>query len=172
MPNIVISYRRADTDVIAGRIRDRLAGHYGDAAVFMDIDNIPFGRDFRTHINAAVARSDVLLVVIGRRWLGAATGRQPRIAEETDFVRLEVETAMGSGIPIIPVLVGTARMPAPGQLPESLREIAYINAASVDTGRDFHVHMERLIHSLDQLFLDLESKKAAATPAPQIVAFE
>jgi TIR domain len=162
MPSIVISYRRTDTDVMAGRIRDRLADHYGDAAVFIDIDNIPFGKDFRAHISDAVARSDVLLVVVGRRWLGAGKGRQPRIAEEADFVRLEVETAMGSGIPVIPVLIGTASMPAPGQLPESLREFAFINAAPVDTGRDFHVHMERLIRSLDQLLPDLENKKAAA----------
>ena len=35
MPRIVISYRRDDTDVMAGRIRDRLADHYGEAAVFM-----------------------------------------------------------------------------------------------------------------------------------------
>jgi hypothetical protein len=164
MPRIVISYRRADTDVMAGGIRDRLADHYGEAAVFMDIDNVPFGKDFRTHISEAVAGSDVLLVVIGRRWLGAAKGRTSRIAEEADFVRLEVETAMGSGVPIIPILVGTARMPAPSQLPESLRQFAYINAAPVDTGRDFHLHMERLIRSLNQLLADLEAKQAIANP--------
>jgi len=33
MPKITISYRRADSDAIAGRIRDRLAGHYGNKAV-------------------------------------------------------------------------------------------------------------------------------------------
>src|SRR5436309_381601 len=53
MPKIVISYRRADSDAIAGRIRDRLANYYGDQSVFMDIDNIPFGIDFRDHLQAA-----------------------------------------------------------------------------------------------------------------------
>lgn len=42
MPKIAISYRRADTEVMAGRIRDRLANRYGEDAVFMDIDNITF----------------------------------------------------------------------------------------------------------------------------------
>ena len=56
MPRITISYRRADSDAIAGRIRDRLARHYGDRAVFMDIDNIPFGIDFREHIKGELAR--------------------------------------------------------------------------------------------------------------------
>ena len=71
MPKITISYRRADTDVMAGRIRDRLAAHYGEEAVFMDIDDIPYGKDFRVHIREAVVQSDVLLVIVGQRWLGA-----------------------------------------------------------------------------------------------------
>src|SRR5262245_60142038 len=137
MPNIVISYRRSDTDVMAGRIRDRLVDHYGDAAIFMDIDNIPFGKDFRKHIADAVSRSDVLLVGMGRRWLGVSRDRPARITEEADFVRLEVDTALNHAVPVIPVLVGNARMPSPSQLPDSLREFAFINAAPVDTGRDF-----------------------------------
>jgi hypothetical protein len=32
--NITISYRRADSDAIAGRIRDRLALQYGDDVLF------------------------------------------------------------------------------------------------------------------------------------------
>jgi len=70
VPKIAISYRRADTEVMAGRIRDRLADRYGEDAIFMDIDNIPFGKDFRVHIREAVVQSDVLLVIVGQRWLG------------------------------------------------------------------------------------------------------
>src|SRR5262245_26217221 len=50
MPKILISYRRPDSGAITGRIRDRPAQHYGEDSVFMDIDNIPFGMDFRQHI--------------------------------------------------------------------------------------------------------------------------
>jgi hypothetical protein len=53
MAKIVISYRRSDSDAIAGRIRDRLASHFGEESLFMDIDNIPFGTDFREHIKNA-----------------------------------------------------------------------------------------------------------------------
>jgi formylglycine-generating enzyme required for sulfatase activity len=150
VPKIAISYRRADTEVMAGRIRDRLADRYGDEAIFMDIDNIPFGKDFRAHIREAVAKSDVLLVIVGQRWLGTRGGNR-RIDDETDFVRLEVETALSNAIPIIPVLVGAARMPQPAQLPESLKNFAFLNAAPVDTGRDFHQHIERLIRGIDQM---------------------
>ena len=110
MPKIAISYRRADTEVMAGRIRDRLADRYGDESIFMDIDNIPFGKDFRVHISEAIVQSEILLDIVGRGWLGARGGNR-RIDDETDFVSLEVETALSNAIPIIPVLVGAARMP-------------------------------------------------------------
>jgi hypothetical protein len=148
---IAISYRRADTEVMAGRIRDRLAARYGEDAVFMDIDDIPFGKDFRVHISEAIVQSDVLLVIVGQRWLGTRRGGTRRIDNEADFVRLEVEAAMNNDVPIVPVLVGSARMPQPAQLPESLQNFSFLNAAPVDTGRDFHQHIERLIRGIDQL---------------------
>ena len=78
MPRITISYRRADSDAIAGRIRDRLARHYGDRAVFMDIDNIPFGIDFREHIKGELASNDMLVAVVGPKWLGPGEDRRLR----------------------------------------------------------------------------------------------
>jgi formylglycine-generating enzyme required for sulfatase activity len=170
VPKIAISYRRADTEVMAGRIRDRLADRYGENAVFMDIDNIPFGKDFRVHISEAIVQSDVLLVIVGQRWLGAGRGGARRMDEETDFVRLEVETAMKNAVPIIPVLVGSARMPQPAQLPESLKNFAFLNAAPVDTGRDFREHMERLIRSIDQIWPDRGARSAAASGSRDEVA--
>ena len=144
---------------MAGRIRDRLADRYGDDAVFMDIDNIPFGKDFRVHISEAIVQSDILLVIVGRGWLGARAGNR-RIDDETDFVRLEVEMALSNAVPIIPVLAGSARMPQREQLPESLQNFAFLNAAPVDTGRDFHQHVERLIRSIDQI-----ADRSATVPA-------
>jgi formylglycine-generating enzyme required for sulfatase activity len=166
VPKITISYRRADTEVMTGRIRDRLANHYGEDAVFMDIDNIP---DFRVHISETIAQSDVLLVIVGRGWLGARSGNK-RIDDETDFVRLEVETALSNAIPIIPVLVGSARMPQPVQLRESLKNFAFLNAAPVDTGRDFHQHMERLIRSIDQTLADQRVQSSATLRSPDEMA--
>jgi len=62
---IIISYRRSDTDVFAGRVRDRIAGRYGEDSVFIDVDNIPFGKDFRVHIHDAMSEADAVLVIIG-----------------------------------------------------------------------------------------------------------
>ncbi|HKM54494.1 MAG TPA: toll/interleukin-1 receptor domain-containing protein [Isosphaeraceae bacterium] len=134
MPKIAISYRRADTDVMAGRIRDRLAVHYGEDAIFMDIDNIPFGEDFRAQIFEAIVQSDILLVIVGQRWLGTSRGGSKKIDDETDFVRLELETAISNAVPIIPVLAGSARMPHLRSFPKNLKNVAFLNAAPVCTG--------------------------------------
>src|SRR6266699_3821868 len=149
MPKIIISYRRADSGVITGRIRDRLAQHYGDDSVFMDIDNIPFGMDFRKNIADALAKNDILLAVIGPDWLGAASSGPGRIHDQDDPVRIEVETALQRGIPTIPVLVGGAEMPKADDLPDTLKSLSFHNAAEVDSARDFHSHMDRLIRSID-----------------------
>jgi TIR domain-containing protein len=148
MPKIIISYRRSDSGVITGRIRDRLAQHYGDDSVFMDIDNIPFGMDFRKNIADALAKNDILLAVIGPDWLGAVSSGPGRIHEQDDPVRIEVETALQRGIPTIPVLVGGASMPTADELPDTLKSLSYHNAAEVDSGRDFHAHMDRLVRSM------------------------
>ncbi len=55
MGAIVISCRRADTQVLAGRIRDRLVSRFGESVIFMDIDSIAYGRDFQEEIRAASA---------------------------------------------------------------------------------------------------------------------
>jgi hypothetical protein len=161
MPTIAISYRRSDSSAIAGRIYDRLAAHYGEQAVFMDVDNIPFGIDFRAHIRETLQRADILIAIIGTKWLGASADGNSRIQEKTDPVRAEIETALEREMPILPVLVDGAKMPENSDLPSEFRSFAYLNAAEVATGRDFRSHMERLIGAIDLL---AAGNSAAATP--------
>jgi hypothetical protein len=117
----------------------------------MDIDNIPFGTDFRTHLHETLDSCDILLVVIGPRWLGLNEDGQPRLFEEADWVRIEIATALAKQIPVIPLLVEGARMPKPRELPEDLNGLAFRQAAVIDVGVDFRVHMERLIKSMDRI---------------------
>jgi hypothetical protein len=151
MPRIFISYRRADSDAIAGRIRDRLVDHFGEQSVFMDIDSIPFGADFRTHIKEMLSHNDILVSIIGPQWLGSENDGHLRIADETDPIRVELEIALQTGSAVIPVLVGGAKMPKPSELPNTLKDFSYRNAAEVDAGRDFHHHVQRLIRSMEIL---------------------
>jgi hypothetical protein len=178
MAKITISYRRDDSMDITGRIFDRLTSRYGRETVFRDIDNIPPGLDFREHISASIDDSDVLMVVVGPRWMGGDRHGQPRIHAETDYVRVEVEAALSRRIPVIPLLVGGADMPEPSELPESIRDFAYRNAVAVDSGRDFDHHMNGLIRATDDIFRRRDEPGTAAgsaagnrqAPAPQAKA--
>jgi hypothetical protein len=164
MPRIAISYRRSDSEVITGRIFDRLAAHYGRDAVFRDIDSIPAGVDFRQHINRVLGESDILLAIVGPRWLGQRD-KHSRVNDEADPVRIEVETCLRKQMPVIPVLVMRAAMPAVAQLPESMRDFAYRNAVQVDAGRDFDVHLARLIRAMDDILQQKYEVPAGARDA-------
>ncbi len=151
MSKIAISYRREDSMDITGRIFDRLVGRYGREAVFRDIDNISPGRDFRKHLKRIIGDADILIVVVGPNWMGEDQQGHPRILTETDFVRTELEIALTHGITLIPLVVGDASMPDPSVLPESIKEFAYRNAFTIDSGRDFDHHINGLIEAVDKI---------------------
>ena len=159
MSKIIVSYRRSDSAAIAGRIFDRLTSHFGEELVFMDIDKIPFGTDFRKHIQGVLEGGGILLAVVGPNWLGKTTDGN-RMKDEADPVRVEVEAALRQGMTVLPVLVDGAAMPGAADLPESMREFAFINAAPVDIGRDFRQHMDRVIRAIDEI---LTPRAAAPT---------
>jgi hypothetical protein len=157
---IYVSYRRTDSAAISGRVSDRLASHFGTQNVSMDVDSIPLGSDLRQAIEAEIRQCDVLVALIGPKWLGGArrTDRR-RIDNPIDVVRIEIETALKL-IPVVPVLVEGAEMPRSVDLPPSLQELSARNAVVLDSGRDFHLHTDRLIRGLENLV-------AAVSATPQ-----
>jgi hypothetical protein len=168
MTRVFLSYRREDSQHITGRIYDRLEAQFGVDGVFMDVDTIPLGEDFRDTIHQAVSQCDVCLVVIGEGWLeveSGSKGRSRRLDDRRDFVRVEIETALRQNIPIIPVLVGTAGMPSPEELPESIEPLAYRNAGMVRPGRDFRVDIERLIEAIRRLAGETENAESQVAQA-------
>jgi hypothetical protein len=150
MPKIIISYRRFDSLDITMRIRDVMATRFGESSVFTDIDSIPLGVDFLDHINSVLSACDALIAIVGPRWIDGGGDPGQGVHLETDFVRLEVEAALKRKIPIIPVLVGGARMPSQDQLPDALRPFVFRNGTSIDSGLNFRNDVNRLIRSLDE----------------------
>lgn len=147
MARIFISYRRADSELIAGLISQRLRERFGPDSAYLDTDAVPLGVDFRDHIKTAVGQCDVLLAVIGDGWIGSINDLNSGNAR--DFVRLEIESALDRGIPVVPVLVGQATMPAESDLPSSLQSLTFRNAAEVRAGRDLDQHLERLVQGIE-----------------------
>jgi hypothetical protein len=122
---IFMSYRREETAYPAAWLFDRLASHFGRDQVFKDVDSIELGEDFIEVINTAVESCDVLLALIGDRWLTIADqGGRPRLDNPADFVRLEIEAALARKVRVIPILVDGAGMPRADELPVSLAYLA------------------------------------------------
>ena len=65
----------------------------------------------------ALSSCDVLLALIGPRWLNAQAAQGRRIDDAADFVRLEIATALAGSITVVPVLLGGAAIPRPADLP-------------------------------------------------------
>ena len=165
---IILSYRREDSAGVTGRIFDRLAQEFGADRVFMDIDSMPAGVDFHDHLQAILADCGALLVVIGKSWRYQRKGQPARIMDPDDWVRIEVETALERAIPVVPLLIDGASLPGRDQLPESLWPLLRRNALPVDSGRDFHAQLSRLVRDL-RLQLEpaaVQPAAMAADPAP------
>lgn len=150
MPRIFISYRRADSEAVVGRIQERLARAFGGKNVFQDVEDIPPGVDFRQYLNSQVSSCDVELVIIGRQWASVTDDSgNPRLNNPNDFVRIEVEYGLSrDSVTVIPVLVNNASMPPAEELPESLHELLFRNAIPIRNNPDFDRDMERLIYNL------------------------
>ena len=119
---ILINYRRDDASHLAGRLYDRLAAHFPKNQIFIDVDNLDPGVDFVEAIEQSVGSCDVLIAVIGKRWLisSEADGGR-RLDNPDDFVRLEIAVALKRNIRVIPVLVDDASMPRANDLPDDLK---------------------------------------------------
>lgn len=106
-----ISYRDADVGFRqVSLLADRLTAHFGDGQVLFR-----FG-DFapRAAIVDMVTTADVVLALIGPRW-------DVDDAEDTGVT--ELQTALDHGIPVIPVLVEGAALPAAKGLPAPLMRL-------------------------------------------------
>lgn len=86
---------------------------------------------------------------------GNMLARMPGVAswwpQKEDWVLLEVATALEKRIPIVPVLVDGAKMPAAEELPKGIRALAYRAATDVHSVPDFDAHMARLIAGIDKI---------------------
>ncbi len=161
---IFISYRRDDAAGYARAVYDELAERFGADRIFIDVDDIGAGQPFGDVIRQAVVASKVLLVLMGRRWLGEREDGLPRIAEPDDFVRLEVAAGLAGGVHVIPVLLDGATMPAKGQLPEVLQGLTDRNAIEIDN-RGFAADIDRLAAAL-QVALGAEARRRSRRLVP------
>jgi CHASE2 domain-containing sensor protein len=148
MARIFISYRRDDTGKTVWRLFDWLERQFGAADVFFDREVIGPGDKFPQILEHRLAESEVLIAVIGPRWLTIADDQgRPRLWAERDYVAYEVSSALSRTTRIIPVLVDSARMPAREELPPALSALADNQALSLDDAH-FRTDFEKLVDAI------------------------
>jgi TIR domain len=146
MPRIFISYRRADSKAIVGWLYEHLERAFGADNIFMDVDDIPPGVDFRAYLQNAITEADVVLIIIGPKW---ASILKQRRNDTNDFVRIELESALEQRKITIPILVDSGKMPLPDDLPKRVSKVfPYLNAATLGDGPSFRRDVDRLIAKL------------------------
>lgn len=169
-PTIFISYRREDSAGQSGRIFDRLVQQFGKDHVHRDIDTISAGEDFVESVLEKINQSDVLLVLIGQKWLTATDedGRW-RLADENDLVRIEIATALERNIRVIPILLQGAIIPRTKDLPGELAKLAQRNAVEIrDT--NFDLDTEQLIAKLGSSWRNKFIRVFARWPVYGVIA--
>ena len=153
MSKIFINYRRTDSGGYSSHLYDRLTRQFSNDEVFMDIDDIDLGKDFREVLQKKLSTVEVGIVLIGEKWLDIKdeTTGQRRLDDKKDFVRFEIATMLERKILVIPVLVGDANLPEARQLPEPLAPLLDRQAHRINiNSRDFLRDTEKLIKSIQR----------------------
>lgn len=151
MAKFFISYRRRDAQYQAHKLHETLSSFVANPRedIFIDVDNIPFGRDFVAHLDAKVRDCEVLLAVIGPQWLDlrdSSTGMR-LLDDPNDFVRIEIESALERDIPVVPVLLDGVSVPRASDLPKSLQPLVRRNGIPVQL-MTFEADVARLMRGL------------------------
>ena len=152
MSVIFISYRRKDSGGHAGRLHEELVRRYGREDIFMDIDSLEGGVEFREQIHQTLDASDVALVLIGEAWTaptGEGEASSRRIDREDDLVRREVAAALKhEEVAVVPVLVEGANLPSAEELPEDLASLRGLHVCKLRNG-DWKADVNRISRAID-----------------------
>jgi hypothetical protein len=107
---------------------------------------------FAAYLETAAA----VIALIGPSWLAASPGAGAAPQETGDFVDDEIAAALRRDVPVIPVLLDDAPMPARSQLPPDIQALA-------DRGAII-LHSSRWERDVDRLAAALQSVAGPAQP--------
>jgi hypothetical protein len=149
-PAIFVSYRRADTEWVAGRLRQDLAEHFGSRRVFLDLEHIVPGDMWDRRIEDSLRQCRVGIVVVGGQWLDTAEGAaKPRLTEEDDVLRREIRTLLAENKPIVVLMTPDAPAP-PWPLPDDIARLNKFQAVTVTPGT-WTLVLEQVIRTIKPL---------------------
>jgi hypothetical protein len=123
---VFINYRGEDSHSYGALLYTELRGQFGKDHVFLDSESIAAGADFVQELLGRVRSAQVVLAVIGPRWLAAScptTGRR-RIDDPADWIHRELVEAFTASVRVIPVLTDDADLPSEADLPADIAALS------------------------------------------------
>jgi hypothetical protein len=124
MGGAFVNYRTGDGEWAALLIFKALTCRFGADQVFYASSSILPGDNYPEEIHRWLAKTDVLLTVIGSRWLVKDDFGNRRLDEKNDWVRHEIRTAFAHGVRVIPVLLDDVARLSEHDLPSDIAALA------------------------------------------------
>jgi hypothetical protein len=160
---IFVNYRRADHRDFVEHIRTWFMHRYGRENVFMDFDTIPPFARFESFIRQKVRECDVVVAIIGPRWLELM--HQKTTEGQPDYVRIELEEAIKHGKVVAPLCIQGARVPPEKAIPANLRVIFQRNVPSLRSGRDIIENIHGIMDALETTLVEQGNGPESFFPA-------
>jgi hypothetical protein len=166
---IFICYRREEARHAARLLAQAIEQRLPETQIFIDVDRraIAVGENWKTKIEAAIDASDVLIALIGDRWLEIRDSEGARrLDNPDDALRLELKRALDRNILVIPALLDEARMPRADQLPPLISELVWRRGVELRHSR-WDDDVGELIEELESQRQTLEQERTAREAAAQ-----
>lgn len=148
---IFLNYRTGDGDWAAVLVKRELSGRFGADNVFYAAQSIRLGEDFSQRILGRLRQCEVLLALVGPRWLTAeeqSGGR--RLDNPDDWVRREISAAFQARLRVIPVLLDGIPRLDETTLPDEIEQLARCQYLRVSHRSD-QGDLTRLVDELMEL---------------------
>ena len=164
-PRIFISYRRNDTRGYVGWLSSTLQSKLPKARIFRDVESIGMG-DWKRSISVGLRLSDVVLVVIGERWLSIthdASGDR-RLDDPEDMVRWEVARSLAFKADhdrVAQVLLDDVPPPPKASLPEDMQRLFDMQAYRLRY-EDWDANVSNLVEHLRRIPVNRKAKLKGA----------
>jgi hypothetical protein len=134
---------------------------FGEDGVFLDVERLQGGDDFREELKKAITQADVFIVVISSAWVSATN--IGRLHNESDIVRREIELALArrsSGLVILPVLFDDTQLPRADDLPVSISSLLDMHVEMLDQRAAFSSRLDDILTLVDRHCGGLLARKA------------
>jgi hypothetical protein len=164
---IFINFRKQDEPGFAALLQRELSRYFGATAVFYASSSIRPGDDFEAGLLDGVRRANVLVAVIGSRWLTTPHESGWRAVDHgCDWVRREIAEAFACGTRVVPILINDVERLTNVALPADISRLTKCQY--------LRLRHDNLEYDLSRITTELGSyaRHVSARPAPIQFAVE